>query len=56
MAVVACYVSSLLTMPVFGSLGSEWLVHFCVFSLLTMPVLGSPVCEWLWYIAMFIAC
>jgi hypothetical protein len=56
-AVVPCYPSSLLTMPVLGSLACEWLWYFlCVSSLLTIPVYGFLVSEWLWCLAVLLAC
>ena len=46
-AVVPCYNSSLLIMPILDSLGSEWLVSFYNSSLLIISVLGFPASEWL---------
>ena len=48
MAEVPCYISSLLIMPVLGSLGSKWIACFAVFLILIMPDLGSSVSEQLW--------
>ena len=52
-AAVPCCISSLLMMPVLGSLACVWLQCLAMFlSLLIISVLGSPGCEWLQCIAM----